>query len=75
MTKPIAFKIILPDVYHIPVLFTADLIALHQFLGEIIQKYQLADERLLKEAEWIVGMSKVKALCPCNEAIDNTNNC
>jgi hypothetical protein len=34
MTKPIAFKIILPDIYNIPILFTADLIALHSILEE-----------------------------------------
>lgn len=69
MTKPIAFKITLPDIYNIPILFTADLIALHNILGELIQKYQLADERLLREAGWIVDMAKVKPLCECEEDV------
>ena len=70
MTKPIAVKIILPDVYNIPILFTADLIALHQVLGAFIQKHQLADERMLKEIEWVTSMSIIRPLCECEEEED-----
>lgn len=69
MPKPVAFKIVLPDIYNIPILFVADLIALHEVLGDIIRKYQLADERMLKEAAWEAKMAGIKPLCECEESL------